>query len=319
MRKIHLAFGICALVLAACSERQSAQPPGPAASGEAPQVTAYQCGALAVKFDHANRSLRAGDETIALTEAVSASGAKYVGPGDTVFWSKGDRATLSLKGVDYPECIEKGAQADASGGEIFRARGNEPGWLLELGSTTYKFTGDYGDVIVGGATPEPERLSDGLFYEIAENAMSVRVTDVLCNDDSTGAPFPARVTVTLGDKTYRGCGGETLTLLLGDWRVTHVADAAVAPGSQTSIGFDDQGLVYGNSSCNRYSGKYALTPERLALGPLAVTEMACADTALMAQERRFLDQLQAADRFDIGADGSLLLYAGDREALRAYR
>jgi heat shock protein HslJ len=286
---------------------------------EAASGIAYSCGGLSIAFDHESAVLRAGEKRFQLKPAISASGTRYVGADNTEFWSKGDRAMLTLKGAEYPECIEKGAIADASGGEIFKARGNEPGWLLELGSLTYKFTGDYGEIVMGGATPAPEKLSDGVLYTVAGSNLSMRIYDRLCNDDATGAPFPKAVTVTLGEKSYMGCGGDSRGLLLGEWKVTHIAGAAAIPNSPATIGFNEQGLVFGNASCNRYSGGYELTGEGLRLTNLIATEMACLDEALMAQERNLLDQVMAADRFDFGEDGALVLYARDKEAIRARR
>ena len=60
-----------------------------------------------------------------LKPAKSASGALYVAPGDdsTRFWSKGERATLTIQGQTYPECLQPGAVEMP-----FEARGNEPFW-----------------------------------------------------------------------------------------------------------------------------------------------------------------------------------------------
>lgn len=315
MLRILFAAGVTTLAFAACAEKQQATTPE--SKRETPVFTAYQCGALSIKFDHTAGELKVGEETLILSAVVAASGAKYAGPDKTMFWSKGDRALLTFKGKEYPECVERGTQADASGGDILHARGNEPGWSLDLGSSTYKFTGDYGDVVIGGATPSPEILSDGAAYAIPGNELMIQVTDRLCHDEATGAPFPKRVTVSLGDKTYRGCGGESVGLLIGEWRITHVAGASMS-GSPASIGFDSE-KVFGNTGCNRYSGSYELTPERLTIGPVVATERACIDDALMAVERKLLGQLPGLDRFDIAEDGSLVLYAADREAIRARR
>jgi heat shock protein HslJ/membrane-bound inhibitor of C-type lysozyme len=315
MQRILFSAGVSILALAACADEHQATTPQP--RQDTPVFTAYQCGALAVKFDHTSGELKVGEESAILSAVASASGAKYVGPDRTMFWSKGDRALLTFMGKEYPECVERGTQADASGGEILHARGNEPGWSLDLGSSTYKFTGDYGEVVVGGATPSPEILPDGLAYQIPGNELMIQVADRLCHDDATGAPFPKRVTVSLGDKTYRGCGGESVGLLIGEWRITHVAGASMS-GSPASIGFDSE-KVFGNTGCNRYSGSFELTPERLTIGPVVATERACIDDALLAAERKLLDQLPQLDRFDIAEDGSLVLYAADREAIRARR
>jgi heat shock protein HslJ len=86
-----------------------------------------------------------------------------------------------------------------------------------------------------------------------------------------------------------------------------------------TISLDEEGRVFGKGSCNQYSGAYALTAEGFKADKFVTTQLACVDNAMMDQERRLLDALQAADRFDIAEDGSLILYARDEEAIRARR
>lgn len=51
-------------------------------------------------------SMQIEGENIVLRPAVSASGARYVAQNDpdTVFWSKGDKATITVHGQELPEC-----------------------------------------------------------------------------------------------------------------------------------------------------------------------------------------------------------------------
>ena len=56
-------------------------------------------------------NLEVGEVRYPLREVVSASGARYEAVGDptTTFWSKGERATLVVKGKAYPECLRADA------------------------------------------------------------------------------------------------------------------------------------------------------------------------------------------------------------------
>jgi heat shock protein HslJ len=58
------------------------------------------------------------------------------------------------------------------------------------------------------------------------------------------------------------------------------------------------GAVSGSSGCNRYRGgvEDGASPGEIAIGTLAVTRMACPET-LMANERRYLDQVRRAVKF----------------------
>ena len=65
----------------------------------------------------------------------SASGARYE-EGDTVFWNKGDLATIEIGGQRYVDCRSNPSKvpwADAARrGATFRALGNEPSWYVEI-------------------------------------------------------------------------------------------------------------------------------------------------------------------------------------------
>ena len=55
--------------------------------------------------------------------------------------------------------------------------------------------------------------------------------------------------------------------------------------------------------------------DRLRFGPIVTTLMACADTALAAQEREFLGMLELVDRSVVAGD-EVTLYDGDRVVAR---
>ncbi|MBK7673637.1 MAG: MliC family protein [Candidatus Accumulibacter sp.] len=52
--------------------------------------------------------LSVGGETFAMRQVEAASGARYVAVDDATssFWSKGDRATLVIRGQAYPTCLQ---------------------------------------------------------------------------------------------------------------------------------------------------------------------------------------------------------------------
>jgi heat shock protein HslJ len=117
----------------------------------------------------------------------------------------------------------------------------------------------------------------------------------------------------------RGCGGDPASLLHGaEWAVEAIDGEPPVEGSKVSIAFDDEGRVSGAASCNRFTGRYALSGEGLSLTPMATTRMACPQP-LMTQEQRVLALLEEVMRFEIVNDGALLLVTGDGRSVKARR
>lgn len=104
-----------------------------------------------------------------------------------------------------------------------------------------------------------------------------------------------------------------------EWLLTDLAGTPVVPNSKASISFVDTGRVAGNASCNRFTGGVTITGNSIKFGQLASTRMACADTAVSAQEDQYLKLLEAASRFEL-KDNSLLIFAdGSAKPLRFFR
>lgn len=199
------------------------------------------------------------------------------------------------------------------------ARGNEPFWTVKLGDGRMVFTPMDG-AAVDVALPAAEAVEgDGARYAAAD--LTVTLTPMLCRDSMAGMPHPLTATVETGGKSLQGCAGAPVDLLAGgEWVVTKIGDAAVAEPVKVTIAFDAaKGGVAGSAGCNRYFGSFTLTGEGLSFGPgMGSTMMACEDNA-MAAERAFLSAMTTVDRFDIDADGALLLISADAPVMRAQR
>lgn len=86
-----------------------------------------------------------------------------------------------------------------------------------------------------------------------------------------------------------GDSGAALRSPVGDWRTS-------TDGVRQTITFDAEGRVYGDAGCNRFTGGYRVKGDRLTIGPLATTLMAC-EPDVMAAEQTFLTRLQAAKSY----------------------
>ena len=113
----------------------------------------------------------------------------------------------------------------------------------------------------------------------------------------------------MGDGATRDTSLETTTWVLVSGRGIELPDD-VAP----TITLTD-GRAYGTTGCNRYSGGYALDRERIELGAIASTRMACAPP-LDALELAFLDALARIARWRVERGALILRDADDGELLR---
>jgi heat shock protein HslJ len=112
--------------------------------------------------------------------------------------------------------------------------------------------------------------------------------------------------------TIRGASGIVLLVfdaapanpLLGSWVVDSYSTApgtvvVPLPGTELTAVFR-LAKVGGSAGCNTYQGPYATNGTTAAIGPLATTQMACAED-IMAQETSFLAALQGVARLEVRA------------------
>ncbi|MCG5535226.1 META domain-containing protein [Ectothiorhodospira mobilis] len=282
-------------------------------------ATRFSCGDTPADFGVLDEraTLRVEDRKIPMRQEKAASGARYVAEGgeDTVFWSKGDAAMLRLQGRDLPECT----RADRP--PPYRASGNEPGWHVDVGAQRVQVVTDYGARTRSAPRPPIQTRAGGYRLDLPGIPATLTLEETLCRDSATGMPHPHRAVLELPGQRLQGCGGDPMALLTGGpWRIEDVAGGGSIDRSQIRITFDPRGRVTGSTGCNRFFGPYTLTGEGLTLGPLATTMMACPQ-ALMDQERRVLQALEAVRRFDRDATGALRLMgeSGDTPLLTARR
>lgn len=288
--------------------------------GEPAFAAKLRCGVrdLTVGYVGDRMEMRAGGERFALRPVPAASGAKFEAEGDpaTTFWSRGERATVTLRGEAWPEC-----RVVAYGSQALRAAGNEPGWRLEIYGPSLRFETADGSVRVFRRTRAPVVAAGATSWaaQAADGPIEVTATDRRCADTMTGMPYPRSVRISYQGKVYQGCGGEPASLLQGgEWLVEDIGGGGIVDRSRVTLRFGDDGRVAGTASCNRFSGDYALTGEGLSMGRMITTKMACVP-ALMQQEQRFLGLLGAVRRFEFGPDGALVLVAADGRRIVARR
>lgn len=271
------------------------------------------CGAdrVSVAYDQGIAHVTVGGQAYEMKQVLAASGAKYEAADDpsTSFWNKGRNGTLVVKGKTYPLCTPVAVAPS----QAFSATGNEPGWRLDIVNGQLTLLTNNGATRTTLPAPKPEAIPSGRKYTASTDGrvVTAMVLDRVCHDTMTGMPRPNTVEVTIDRTILKGCGGDPAALLLGKtWVVEDIDGTPPVDNSRVTLNFGQDGRLSGNSSCNRYNGKYAITGEGLTITQTAGTMMACISAALMAQEKMFLDMLRAVQRFEMRPDGKLVLHTG---------
>lgn len=180
--------------------------------------TQWQCGESRVgaTFDaKAGRvALTIDGRRLSLPLARSASGARYADEVGNEFWTKGDSGTLLLAGEEQRKCsLAEGAspwETARARNVAFRAVGNEPGWVVEVGSgktPSLHAQLDHGTRKIDVARTQPRKDGPGFTGQTA-NGMKVElaIERGRCVDTMSGASFEASAQLSVGGNTYRGCG-----------------------------------------------------------------------------------------------------------------
>jgi heat shock protein HslJ len=203
----------------------------------------------------------------------------------------------------------------------FTARGQEPGWMITIDTSTIFLNTEYGALQLNMARTEPQATADGILYstEADGRRLEVFIRPEICADVATGMPHPYKVRFELDGQGHAGCGGDPNTLLTGgEWTVQSIDGVPVGENSEVTILFMEEWRVAGSASCNRFIGGYRLTGEGLSFSELGTTMMAC-EEHLSRQESRFLEVLKTVVRFEISPEGHLVLHTSDQRRITSHR
>lgn len=250
-----------------------------------------------------------GSESRLLLPAVSASGARYVAPGDadTEFWSKGGLANLSWSGKALPVCAQEGTLVTP-----LRASGNEPFWVIDYDGWRVSLR-EPGQEARQFEIEGQERSTAGWRLQTPEGEMPLRldIAEVLCTDTMSGMPRPYSVSLTMNQQTLQGCGGDPARLLQGvRWTLHALGDEAMA--APAWLEFLPDGRIAGSNGCNRLMGGYTITGEGMTFSQLGSTRMACA-ADVMKQASVVDEYLSSVRGFSFDAQGALVLITGQGE------
>lgn len=214
-----------------------------------------------------------------------------------------------------------GEDGEETGWDGYSASGTEPFWNVQFSGGQMVF--EHLDAPGARAPrPEPQATANGHRFvaQAGGQPFIVEIAGAYCTDAMSGRPYPDSVTVTANGSTFRGCGGDTASLITGrPWQVTRVGERSVAGSHGMTVRFAADGSISGYGGCNRYTGRYEIGGEGIETGPMASTRRACLDPAIGSLEHELLAALGALRQFRIAADGSLLLIAEDDTEIAARR
>jgi heat shock protein HslJ len=88
-----------------------------------------------------------------------------------------------------------------------------------------------------------------------------------------------------------------------------------APAAPATLVFDPKGTLKGSTGCNQFSGTYTVDGSDLAIELGAVTQAACANAVLTAQETAILERLPRTATFTVDAERLTLTGADDAPLL----
>jgi uncharacterized membrane protein len=190
-----------------------AEPPA-APAADAPSVEHWQCGEILLDARDLGDGMRLyfSGRSLTLRHVESLAGSRYADVPGNGFMRQGGHATLTLAGGETRACEPTTRLSPWNDARLrhvaFRATGSEPGWWAEIGEgrpDVLHAVLDYGDLTVDSdglsATPDgySGRTSTGL-------PLVVTVSRTACQDGMSGEAFEARVRLTVGSRTYTGCG-----------------------------------------------------------------------------------------------------------------
>lgn len=196
------------------------------------------------------------------------------------------------------------------------ARGNEPGWRIEISDKGIVFQGQDGETFTVEPLPQAVTANGADTYsaKVGDRPLTLMIADKVCVDTMSGMPYPKAATVMLGGRTLAGCAGEPASLLHGDWRIGEIGGKAIVAQSEPTLSFGLDGSIHGNGSCNRFFGHFALTGEGLTISETGASMMMC-DQPLMDQERSLLKAFESVRRFEVGSKGQIRLLGEDDRPL----
>lgn len=164
-----------------------------------------------------------GDETFEFRQVMAASGTRYIAVDDptTLFWSKGNRARLTVRGKEYPECSPVLNAAEVLVGVEWVVEDIDGGGIVELSRTTLTFGADgrvAGSLSCNSCTAGYTVKGDSLTITQAASTLKACVPALMAQEERFMSIFRDVRTWTITDEgalVLRTADGRTITARRG--------------------------------------------------------------------------------------------------------
>ena len=191
-------------------------------------------------------------------------------------------------------------------GALYRALGTEPFWSVAIGRGQMRFETPNNRSF---AVPTPAVRNNANGYTFRTRRLTVEVTRMPCSDGMSDRRYADTVAVIADGRAFRGCGGAVMSEAGADlagsrWTIASIGGTAVG-GPTYRVEFTAD-RISGMAGCNRFSARYTLADDTLALGATVTTRMACSPGA-MANEGCALSILSGPVRVSRPDASSLVL------------
>jgi heat shock protein HslJ/uncharacterized membrane protein len=220
------------------------------------------------------------------------------------------------------------AATQAAGRELI-CFGNEPSWRLDLpggGEARLSFPDGQSTRYRGSESRlEPRREAVWRGRGRGGRDLVAFLRDGACSDGMSDTVHPVSINLSMPDgRHYAGCcrvpadPAPTATLEGVNWRLSALPGQAVPAGNGAPTARFERGRVSGFSGCNRFMGNYTVDRDRLTIGALAGSMMACPEPA-MTLEKAFLAALSGAQAASVTGDRLSLTPAAGGQAVQFER
>lgn len=216
--------------------------------------------------------------------------------------------------LPLPALLLAGVATAQPSGAPYRASGTEPFWALTIDTRTMRLE-EAGRRPTSVARPVMRPGFNGERY--VARGMIVDVIRVRCTDGMSDRSYRDTVTVQVGRRTLRGCGGaeEHATLADTRWTVATLNGQAVRAERPLTVNFTADRVA--GRLCNSFGGNYTQRSGQLTVGPVTATRMACAGPAMAVENALFALWRQPV-RATIDRTGALVL-SGTRDTVTLRR
>lgn len=99
------------------------------------------------------------------------------------------------------------------------------------------------------------------------------------------------------------------------WRPTHLGEMPLPDDTRMRLQFGADGQLSGNGGCNRFTGGFQLNGQKLTIGPVAATRMACPEP-IQSFEFSYFEALQAVQIVNLKDDRLVLRDADGQQLVR---